>query len=191
MEGFVHVYAGVPTTLGFAIAFVEGCDQQHTLAHTETHTPGWMNEGQSWLPHRAPIDDIITGDLVTPPFPCFREPFSLLQLHQGPFTSMTPVAYFLVIIQFTRLQSWQNIFFVTLMAQSTIGQFRTWTAHQSPNWRSLNDSFCYLQIDGICWKKHINPYSHCRLYHNDTLPIAGPIWYNKHNRDKGSLRHCL
>lgn len=33
------------------------------------------------MPHRAPIDDIIVGHLVTPPFPCFREPFSRLPLH--------------------------------------------------------------------------------------------------------------
>lgn len=40
-----------------------GCD--HAGAHT------WlMNEWQARLPHRGPIDDIITWHLVTPPFMC-------------------------------------------------------------------------------------------------------------------------
>lgn len=61
--------------------------------------------GRPLLPHRDPIDDIIAGHLVTPPFPCFREPFRQLQLHHGSFTDVTPIAYFLVIIQFSRLHS--------------------------------------------------------------------------------------
>lgn len=75
------------------------CGRVWSTTHTHTHilmqkhTPGgWMNGRPDY--HTGPIDDIIAGHLVTPPFPCFREPFSQLQVHHGSFTDMTPIAYF-------------------------------------------------------------------------------------------------
>lgn len=94
----------------FCYCFLGKGVTNNTHVDMQKHTPGVRNQWQFWPPHRAPIDDIIAGHLVTPPFPCFRKPFSLLQLHQGPFTDTMPIAYVLVIIQFSRLQSWKKYF---------------------------------------------------------------------------------
>lgn len=127
---FVCVHVCNPTNQFFAslslettTAYVVGCEQQQH-DRTETHTC-WANEWQTRLPHRAPIDDIITKLLVAPPVSCSQS--CSVCVYCGSFTDVTPAAYFLRLFNLLGSTCELNVFSLEirliLTAQPTMVMF--------------------------------------------------------------------
>lgn len=97
-----------------------------------THTWG-KNEWQDWVAHRAPIDDIIIArHLATPPVPCFRKPFSLLQRRDACCLFWSQFSQLQSRLNYTSCEMWPQLASVWL----SIGAVRL----------SFNDRFKYIHI---------------------------------------------